>query len=573
MDLFMKFVLGVASSGIASGLSNQHLARSLVSTHKSEYVHTMSPMKSVEVLSPTPVSNQHLAHSLVSTQKSQQAHASSRMKSAKSDHHVASRTASANLQTPLTDFWPTALGPGQNGSVGVVAPPMFLTALNWSWQHPGGKYHTTLAGGPVIDADKNLYLTANDGIRKFSPDGQMLWHFNLDPPRDMSTQASLAGDVVYGVSNEGYSFAVNRTTGAELWHTYYGSPASSDVGYPSAKDGVFVIAMEAGSVPNHEGGCKRIVGVNTTNGETLWDYRPEWPSWNFMPIFLGDGTLIFMDFTGGVYRLGLHNGTEIWHTRAHDLNPTTNVIFGTGGVNVYQGMNISFTDGGVTVGAGMAFTCSNPQNFGGQEGTKGALRAYGVNDGQLLWERILPQPCNSWPAVGSLGWPEEGPSVVVTPGAFMGTDTMHGGVMAFDAVSGALQWKWQAPVYQHVGNMAMGDVEGQPERLIFDPRHSICLPAHWSAPLITDDGAVLVGRSDGVLYKIRGPVGPLAQLWTGIDSLTDLSWLTTDFVTTLGVTVEDQFNSQGSALHGALASAPGLFAYATCTDTLYVFKY
>jgi outer membrane protein assembly factor BamB len=452
-----------------------------------------------------------------------------------------------------------------------MAPPSFLRALNWSWTHPGGRYHTTIAGGPLIDAEKNLYMCTNDGIWKFSSKGETLWHFH--PPGDISTQPSLVGDVLYGVSNEGYSFAVDRNTGEEIWQQNYTDPAAGDVGYPGAKDGVFVFGMDAGTVRGHEGGCRRIVGVNTTNGHKLWDYRPEWPSWNFMPIFVGDGTLIFMDFTGGVYRLGLHNGTEIWHTRAHDLNPTLEVVFGTGGVDVLPDGNVSFGDGGVTVGAGMAFTCSNPQNMGGLEGTQGALRAYGISDGQLLWERTLPQPCNSWPAVGNLGWPQEGPSVVVTPGAFMGTPVMHGGVMAFDAVSGALQWKWQAAPYQHTGNMAMGDLEGAEERAMYDPRHPICLPAHWSAPLIMEDGAVVAGRSDGVLYKLRGPVGPLAQLWTGIESVTDPSWLSTDFTTTLGVAVEDFFNAQGASLHGSLAAAPGLFAYATCTDTLYVFKY
>merc|ERR550539_258004 len=347
-------------------------------------------------------------------------------------------------------FWPLALGPRQNSSTNAVLPPSLNKALSWSWHHPGGRYHTTIAGGPVIDSDKNLYLQTNDGTRKFSPDGKTLWHYQ--PLGDTNNEPSLMGDYVFGNTNNVFAYALDRHKGIELWSRKYAENAGGDVGYPGAHEGVYVMGVDSGTVKGHEGGNARIIGIEAMTGNKLWEYHPEWPSWNFMPLFPGDGTLLFMDFTGGAYRLGLRNGTEIWHTAA----PGT------------AKLSPSFGDGGMTVGAnGIAYTCSNPGAMGGNEGTQGVLRAYRASDGKPLWGRILPQPCNSWPAVGRLG---SGPelSVVVTPGSFMGSKVMHGGIMAFNAESGRLIWNFQAPPYSHFGNMAMGDLEGFLERSKFD---------------------------------------------------------------------------------------------------------
>jgi len=426
------------------------------------------------------------------------------------------------------------------------SPANFSKALSWSWHHPGGRYHTTIAGGPVIDGQRNLYFTTNDGIRKLNADGETLWWYQ--PPGDTNNQPSLVDGLLYGNTNTGFGFAVDPETGKEVWSQRYEKDAGGDVGYPGGHDGVYVMGVQAGTVKGHEGGNQRVIGIDGKTGKKLWDYRTEWPVWNLMPLFPGEDSVVFMDFTGGVYRLGLHDGKELWHTRAPDVNKE----------------KPSFSDGGVTVADGKAFACSNPKSNGGNEGTQGVLRAFRLTDGQQLWNTILPQPCNSWPAVGRLG---SGPelSVVVTPGSFMGSPVMHGGIMALDVESGSMQWKWQAPPYSHIFNMAVGDVEGAEERKKFDPKHMICLPAHWSAPLIMGDGAVLAGRSDGILYKLRAP----AQHEVGVQT----EKLPVTFESSPGVTLEDKFDAQGASLHGALAAAPGMLAFSTCTDNLYVFKY
>jgi len=453
-----------------------------------------------------------------------------------------------NLPLPPKHLWPHARGPvpGQYGTSHTVLPANLPAALAWRWHHPAGRYHTTVAGGPVIDSAWNLYLTTNDGIRKFSPAGDVLWHYS--PPGDTNNEPVLLDDIVFGNTNNGFAFALDMNTGMPLWVKRPSLNLGSDVGYPSAYAGLYVMGVDLGHDKRSQGGNTRVIALNATTGDQVWEFHPSSPVWNLMPLFPGDGSTVFMDFTGGVYKLSLDSGSLLWHTPAPQSNG-------------------SFTDGGVILGPnGNAYSCSNPGSFKGAEGTKGALRAFSLEDGQMLWEQVLPHPCNSWPVVGRVSKSTE-LSVVVTPGSFMGAQTMHGGVMAFDAATGEPQWQYQAPVYRAPFNMAKGDAEGFADRSKFDPSHGICLPAHWSAPTIAGDGKVYIGRSDGFLYTVRGPSnldGAIAFARTNLDS--DI-----DFKTTEGVKVET-FDGDGASLHGAMAIAPHMAAFSTC-DTLYVFRF
>lgn len=444
---------------------------------------------------------------------------------------------------PPQHHWPHALGqvPGQYGVTELVVPRDLTPALAWSWHHPSGRYHTTIAGGPVIDANKSLYLATNDGVWKFAEGGEVLWQYPLPSTYDTSNEPTLYGDAVFGNTDDGFAFALDQRTGLPLWERKVANNTGLDAGYPAVHEGLFVMGAESPFTGN-----LLVLSLNASNGDKVWEYRPEHMVWNFMPVFPGDGTVLFMDVTGGLYRLGLHNGTEVWHARA-------------------PGSAGSFGDGGVILGPnGAAYTCSNPGNGTGQEGQPGVLRAFQLGDGALLWERLLPQPCNSWPAVGRLG-PGEELSVVATAGPFMGALVHHGSILAFDAGTGAPRWQYAAPPYSSNYSMAMGDLRGYQERSVFDPKHAICQPAHWSAPTITGDGAVLAGRCDGKLYQVRGPApGP-------VGAAPALEPAASGELASSGVSV-DTFDAEGASLHGAMALAPGLFAFAACTDTLYVFR-
>jgi len=287
-----------------------------------------------------------------------------------------------------------------------------------------------------------------------------------------------------------------------------------------------------------------VFGLDALSGATLWQFAVEAPVWNFTPLFPGDRSTVFMDFTGGLYRLDLHTGALLWHTRAPDSAA-------------------SFSDGGASLGPnGAVYSCSNPGHDRGGPGTRGVLRAFALLDGRLLWDQHLPQPCNSFPAVTPLGT-GGALSVVVTPGSFSGSRRLHGSVMAFEAVTGALQWQYQTPVYDHWPlGLPMGDFEGLAERVL-NLVQPICLPAHWSAPTIDGNGTVYAARLDGKLYAVHGPVGAAAGAIAVPDDI--------DFHSSQGIEAE-VFDAVSASLHGAMAWAPGMAALSTC-DTLYVFKF
>eukprot|EP00930_Biecheleria_cincta_P019543 TRINITY_DN1488_c0_g1_i2.p1 TRINITY_DN1488_c0_g1~~TRINITY_DN1488_c0_g1_i2.p1 ORF type:complete len:308 (+),score=42.46 TRINITY_DN1488_c0_g1_i2:55-924(+) len=288
-----------------------------------------------------------------------------------------------------------------------------------------------------------------------------------------------------------------------------------------------------GHHPSMTGGNVHVFGLNATTGAKLWQFAPEVPVWNLAPLFPGDNSTVFMDFAGNVYKLSLETGKQIWKTLA--LND--------------QG---SFSDGGAILGSSLVYTCSNIGEGHGSEGTRGAVRAYGLSDGKMAWEQMLPSPCNSYPAVGMLAGASD-LSVVVTPGAFIGSLSIHGSVMAFDAITGKRQWQYQCPVWH--GVMARNDY----------PTMAQCIPAHWSAPVITADGKVLAVRIDGLLYQLHD------SLQGQRESLDPAAPKDLNFETTPGVQAET-LDLERSSLHGAFAFAPNTMAVNTC-DSLFVFRY
>lgn len=446
--------------------------------------------------------------------------------------------------------WPTQRGPQSRmfGRTDVVVPHNLSGALKWSWHHPDGRYHTNIGGGATIDAGGNFYLTTNDGVRKISPEGKVLWFFEMYN-KHINNEVSLYSDKVYGSTQDGGGFALDAETGKPVWLRKLAGDAGMDAGYPAATEGVFLMGAKMGKDQRSTGGNQEVFGLDAATGKTLWSFKSEWPVWNFSPLFPGDGTCVFMDFTGGMYRLGLHNGTLLWHTQA-------------------PGAAQSFSDGGASLGPnGFAYSCSNPGADTGKEGTKGVIRAFRVADGAIMWEQSLPQPCNSYPAVGQLG-EGRGLSVVVTPGSFMGSPRLHGSIMAFDAATGAPQWRFNAPPWYGKMNMAKGDLEGMNERRKFNAEHLICLPAHWSSANIAGDGTVFAGRSDGRIYAVAP--SPASAAVSLASSSSSTSELTADFASTPGLEVQT-WDADGAPLHGAFAFAPGVMAFASC-DTLYVFK-
>lgn len=447
--------------------------------------------------------------------------------------HVRDRAEVAEVRHP----WPHARGrmPQQFGTT-----PETWTShkLSWSFADPAGQFHNVFAGGAAIDEDQNLYQMTFKGLYAFNLSGHQLWHYAT--PGISNNEPALYEDLVLGSAHStGNAFAVNRSTGKAVWVTKIAQDLGGDCGYPAAYDGVFVVGGGRGHDRVVDGGNVEVYGLDVTTGEKLWQYAVDKPVWNLTPLFPGDGSTVFMDFAGGMYKLNLHTGEEIWKTLIKDSRG-------------------SFSDGGATLGPnGMVYSCSNPVDYHGTEGSTGIVRAFYLSNGTEAWWKETEFPCNTYPAVGHTSG-VDGLSVVVAPGSFMGSPHLHASILSLDAFTGEKKWSVAVKPWDGILGQAAGDVEGYVTRLQ-DHIQPICLPAHWSAPMIDGNGMVLVGRSDGQLYRVFGPDAGYKGVRSPRMNVSE------DGVLSEAMPIGSAF------LHGALSAAPGIFTISSC-DTLYVFQ-
>lgn len=438
--------------------------------------------------------------------------------------------------------WPHARGPVSEVPHSGWTPESFMNhSLRWTYKDPLGQYMNMFAAGAVIDVDENLFQMTYKGIFAFNKNGKQIWHY--ETPGVSNNEPLLVDDLVLGSTQQGNAFAVERLTGHVRWIAALADDAGGDAGYPNAHEGIFVVSAHKSWKAPTDGGNERIFGLHVSNGSRIWQYTPEVPVWNFAPLFPADGSVVFMDWTGGVYRLNLTTGEEIWKVLAES--------------------NKSFGDGGVALSETMVYSCSNFGHFTGDEGTPGVVRAFYLSNGTEVWSKFLEMPCNSYPAVGHLAGFDQ-LALVVTPGSFM--DLFHhvgralrGEVLALDALTGAQLWRY--PVAPYDGGpigMAVGDFEGFPARVL-EGIQLVCYPAHWSAPLIDGSGQVLVSRADGNLHWILGPEVEFPNLKR-----------TANMTVRNGLLSEVRHLGSGF-IHGAISAGPGLFAISTC-DTLFVFQ-
>mmetsp|Transcript_98357 Transcript_98357/g.228076 ORF Transcript_98357/g.228076 Transcript_98357/m.228076 type:complete len:496 (-) Transcript_98357:68-1555(-) len=457
-------------------------------------------------------------------------------------------------------YWPRARGHvGSYSLTNLTAPKEDLGKhLAWKWNHPEGRYATVIVGGPLIDDKKNLYLSTETGMYKFSPDGVQQWFYRPAGADFIHTCPSIMDGKLFGNTGDGIMFAVSMETGKELWRRKHADSSGGDTAYVESYRGVVISAMSAGQ---GSGGNHRIIVVNATTGRRIWDYLEEKTLWNFMAMFVGDDTFVYMDIHGGVYRRNLFNGTRVWYTPPDLL------------------VSQSFTDGWVQLGPGgedgIAFACAD--HASGQAGSTGYLRALRVRDGFRIYDKHLEQPCTSWavsdgktvvigaaplpgiPGAAQLGdrWPFAAKVVLHQLSRLLGrrqryiwgNPPLHSVMFAFDAATGSQKWRFDGvPPWEYAA--CRGDEEGLTDRVTRGIR-AVCATAGWASPTMTGDGTVYTPHMDGNLYMIGdansdGFIDPKSEVHS--------------------------FDAGSASLHPGTAWASGLMATATC-DTLFVFKF
>lgn len=410
-----------------------------------------------------------------------------------------------------------------------AGPRNLRESLAWTWHHPQGRYYT-FTNGVVIDDQKNLYLSAMDAIRKFSPDGELVWTYCAPSDFPMPSMISLGHGAVFGVSQDAIAYSLSMETGQVLWQRQVGAAVGEDkVGGDQSNvqehDGIVIVGTEKcvgnkACDDNGNSGSMVLHGLNATDGSSLWDFKPDVAVWNFYTVFLDDGTFVYQDLEGRVYRNRLADGTLIWKS---------------------GGWPGSWTDGCLGLGPnGMVYAVTNHgPNVCGFKMCEADVSAYRILDGQLIWKTDTPASTNAFPAVGPAFGPRGGLQVVV--------NNDHAQLSGYDAETGQFLWMYQA---DGNGELFKGDRAGLPIRLMVMPRRPKYVPNFWSNVAVGADGTVYGGLSEGRFYALFDLNGD-----GQIDPMTEASMF-----------------DAGAAFPGTgPALAPGMVAVAS-SDTMFVFK-
>eukprot|EP00404_Azadinium_spinosum_P001222 CAMPEP_0180425230 /NCGR_PEP_ID=MMETSP1036_2-20121128/5155_1 /TAXON_ID=632150 /ORGANISM="Azadinium spinosum, Strain 3D9" /LENGTH=510 /DNA_ID=CAMNT_0022430711 /DNA_START=33 /DNA_END=1562 /DNA_ORIENTATION=+ len=436
-------------------------------------------------------------------------------------------------------FWPTAHGHYKHYGVSAFPGPFNLTtSLAWSWEHPDGQYND-MPMGAAIDDKNNVYVSADQGIYKLNPDGKLVWRYNPGnaPGRSnnlVPDSPSLYNGAVLCDTVDGRVYSLDMETGKVNWLRQVAPSIGMDTGVVAVHAGVVVVETDAS-----DGSCRSLYvrGLNVTNGNELWRFEPDNPLWDLMAQFLDDGTFVFQDLTGKVYRNRLSDGSNIWKS---------------------GGWPGSWTDGTQGLGPNGLVYGVNTNGCGGSH-CHGYLSAYKVTDGSLVWQKDVPRPPNSSPVVGRLGKGDR-LSVVMPIGqqpscdpagsrvfehfpylralpwslqllaqgaaqlvalmqgdgqqAWTGNEDQMTDIMTFDAENGDLQWVWRGPTWKRL--QCPGDEKGFLTRMFLGVRTASC-PTPWGAPRIGTDGTVYAGNQNGFFYAINdwnsdGQIDPVKEV-------------------------------------------------------------
>eukprot|EP00930_Biecheleria_cincta_P077649 TRINITY_DN6496_c0_g2_i1.p1 TRINITY_DN6496_c0_g2~~TRINITY_DN6496_c0_g2_i1.p1 ORF type:complete len:518 (-),score=58.10 TRINITY_DN6496_c0_g2_i1:540-2093(-) len=416
-------------------------------------------------------------------------------------------------------YWPHAkgtIGHLSQSSFGLSASEAgnLSASLAWKWVHPSNL--SAIVQGTLIDRDKNVIIVSRQGIYKHTAAGTLVWRREDVLSSQMPV---IMGDVLYGMeATSAVMYALDLATGNTLWQKKVALTTGQAGDVVEGHNGVLVVAVDldlSWDTPQVGMPAKRAIGVNASDGQVLWTYTPECGFWNIMALFPDESSTVFMDYCGGLYRVGLFDGSQIW--RVH-------------------GSSGSVTEGGSTLGPDHnVYTCSNGQDtkltMNVKDAFEGRLRKYNISDGSLMWETSLPNPCMNFPAVSP-----DGETVVLADGAkvldppekwlagrgntsqeidefyalqqelltnksqlqYYGRDNLDASISGYDAITGKM--KWTHDVKPWYGMSFALDEERAYLWLKGKKPLGYCGPPHWSGPTIDQEGIIYVSRSDGEFH-------------------------------------------------------------------------
>jgi uncharacterized protein YjbI with pentapeptide repeats/outer membrane protein assembly factor BamB len=305
-----------------------------------------------------------------------------------------------------------------DGAAFVASADGPLTAISattgktmWTWQEPAswGSAKTgprDLLSQPVVVGGTAYLSVAGQGVVAVSA-GQMLWQNSVEPLDEYDnalnlSQPTLANDVLY-VVEDNLVYALDATSGLQLWIAVLGQATSSTCGQPAVAAGVVYLRCNTGYLD----------ALDATSGANLWSYaipgNPEIGStavsggtvyvttdsasahgliaiststhtqeWSFKAAAavnapaIADNVVYAVTQDGILYALNATTGARLWSKQLHD---------GTGAHDTH----------GVSIADGVADTLS----------ANGAAYAFNASTGMQLWSYRAGNTLQATPVIAN----------------------------------------------------------------------------------------------------------------------------------------------------------------------------
>lgn len=470
--------------------------------------------------------------------------------------------------------WPMQKGNMERTGFSPYVMPNISAGPSWSWVPKEFDLEIHRAT-PLIDDQGNIYVQSIAGrVRKLrGSDGVELWSFFSGDRGGIPGVAAIDNDKIYFTTRKGYFIALDLETGTEAFSTKIAELIDSTTDCLLVLQGLVIYAIVdpvpalyvTGHQPIHEIDSNLVVAFSTTDGSLKWRFQPYMALYNFQASSINDGSFVFQDQTGGVYRLGI-DGQLLWYGGQMDRGSATTAAAVISDKKVYAVSNL---------GGGMKAHM--------KEG-RGLLHVYDYESGRLLWYQSLWYEGNQAVAVGEIaGHP--GKSLVLGMGQNPGlpwfmlmsyfipgwlipftaplyflslrfpslfASKQGRAIVAFSADTGALRWVWEMEPYHKLA--AAGDNEKfvvrYREWVSTNPNNEpLCLPDANAQPVIDGAGTAFVPFQDGKVYAVRDE--------NGDGSITPN---------------EVQVHLVGDAFQASVAMAPEMLALLDCAGKLDVFR-
>lgn len=275
--------------------------------------------------------------------------------------------------------------------VGLLTAVLLLSACASTGEKPPEPTELVRIEAPVAKVDVVWRANAGDGFENEAG----------------GFRIAVQGNKLFTADEDGRVRSFSLENGKRLWSQNLGQPVASG---PGVVDDLVVVGTREGEV----------IALHTGDGSQRWKTRASGEV--LAPAVGSDGVVVIRSFDGFVYGLGADGGQRLW---AVDRTVPTLTLRGIGAPLIVDGTVLVGTDGG-------------------------KLLAVGLHDGIPLWESTVSVPTGR----SELERLVDVDAAPVTDGAWVYAVSYAGDLVAFDLVSGEVQWRQSVA---SVAGMALRD--------------------------------------------------------------------------------------------------------------------